>query len=438
MFENSPLVEMPRRILLVLTEFPPAIGGMQTHARYLSEFLHDHGYEIEVHTYFPPSELERDQASTFDEKLPFPVHRDLSRIGYWHTVKLLQQAISRFRPQLVYSSTVFFGVLGKLSGVPVICRSVGNDVLRPWIAYPFHWGTKWLSHWRLERLLFDFFRRLETPDIVEMLFRKKRKELMSESAREARYILANSHFTQSLLEDEVGVEKGRIQVLIGGVDARRFHNRANPVHGVIRKTLGIPPDAFLLTTACRLVAKKGVDFLLRAFAEFAPLHSDWHLMIIGHGRKEKSLQTLATELGFHHRVTFTGPVPHDHIHSYYTASDVFVLASRVEENPRTGLRDAETMGRVLCEANAAGIPVVAARSGGIPSVVSHEQNGLLFEPDQSADLLRQLHRIRAEPQLVAKMVERGRTMAREQFDWSVVLSRHEELFGRLLQHSTQS
>ena len=51
------------------------------------------------------------------------------------------------------------------------------------------------------------------------------------------------------------------------------------------------------------------------------------------------------------------------------------------------------MGRVLCEANAAGIPVLASRSGGIPSVVTHEDNGLLFDSDDAADFLEQFRAV---------------------------------------------
>ena len=43
------------RLLLVLTEFPPSIGGMQTHAYYLSRHLVEAGHEIQVVTYSSPT-----------------------------------------------------------------------------------------------------------------------------------------------------------------------------------------------------------------------------------------------------------------------------------------------------------------------------------------------------------------------------------------------
>jgi phosphatidyl-myo-inositol dimannoside synthase len=124
-------------------------------------------------------------------------------------------------------------------------------------------------------------------------------------------------------------------------------------------------------------------------------------------------------------------VHHSHIHKYYWSCDLFVLASRTCYNRRTGTKDVETMGRVLCEANAAGIPIIASNSGGIPSVVDHEVNGLLFEEDNAEDFLRQILRLRVDNFLSRYLVQNGRRKAREQFDWSLILKEHETTLTRI-------
>jgi phosphatidylinositol alpha-1,6-mannosyltransferase len=156
--------------MLILPEFPPAIGGMQTHAVYLTQHLQRQGHDVCVYTYQGATPFKMDAARQFDDALTFPVHRVMSRIGYWHSVGLLVDAARVYRPDLIYSSTTFYGLLDKLCDVPVICRSVGNDVMRPWIAYPFRFASKMLSSWRLEEPLYDFFRKLETPELVETIF----------------------------------------------------------------------------------------------------------------------------------------------------------------------------------------------------------------------------------------------------------------------------
>ena len=155
-------------------------------------------------------------------------------------------------------------------------------------------------------------------------------------------------------------------------------------------------------------------------------------MVVGRGRRAKRLARLAQTLGLSDRVTFAGAVPHQDIHHYFRITDVFVLASRVQKDPLTGLTDAETMGRVLCEANAASVPVVAASSGGIPSVVTDGVNGLLFEPDSEGELLAKLELILNDPERTGEMVREGRRLARTRFDWSVVLATHERVFRDVL------
>jgi glycosyltransferase involved in cell wall biosynthesis len=97
-------------------------------------------------------------------------------------------------------------------------------------------------------------------------------------------------------------------------------------------------------------------------------------------------------------------------------------------DPRTGLRDVETMGRVLCEAHAAGVPVVASRSGGIPSIVDHGRNGLLFEENDLDGLIHGIERLREDRNLSRYLVNEGFKDAAEKWDWAVICRSHERLF----------
>jgi glycosyltransferase involved in cell wall biosynthesis len=422
-----------KKLLLVLTEFPPSIGGMQTHARYLSGYLADRGFPIEVVTYRAADAEEGSTAREFDSLLDFPVHRSLSRLSFWHNVDILKRLVGHLKPDLVYCSTVFYGQLRQEVNVPVICRSAGNDILRPWIVYPFRYGSRWLASPIVEDKLFPFFKRMNSPEIVNLLLRRRRYALANQGARSMDLIIANSHFTASLLQQQAGVSRNRVRTVVGGVDAGRFAVDHNPTQRRrLRQTLEIPEHAYVIVTACRLVAKKGVDFLLRAFCEIHRRMPDTHLIVVGDGRFLSRYQRLALSLDIAAHVTFTGRVNHMDIHRYYWLSDLFVLASRIQVDPAAGIRDAETMGRVLCEANAAGVPVIAARSGGIPSVIDHEENGLLFTPDDEGDFLRQIQRIRADPLLREKLVQNGRQRVRQQFDWSVVMQAHLQYFDVVL------
>lgn len=417
------------RILLVLTEFPPRIGGMQTHAIYLAQALAQRGYPVEVLTYRAVKAADESEAEAFDAAQPFPIHRILSRLGHHRNLDLLEQRARSFRAELVYCSTIFYGELSARLGIPVVSRSVGNDVLRPWIAWPLPLGSRIVSTPWFEDRLYRFFRKLDYPEPIEAMWRARRRALMEDSARRQTRILANSDFTRGLLE-EIGVEEQRVEVLTGGVAADLF-SAISPNPELLERH-GIPPGRFLMLTACRMVRKKGVDFLIDRMEELVARMPDAHLMLVGSGRHAKRFRKAAASSSVADHVTFAGRVPHHEIQAYYAVADVFVLASRVQVDPATGLRDAETMGRVLCEANAAGVPIVAARSGGIPSVIEDGVNGLLFAPDDMASLAAALEKLRADPALRARLVANGREKAESKFDWSVIIREHERCFEEVL------
>ncbi|MFN2454130.1 MAG: glycosyltransferase family 4 protein [Pyrinomonadaceae bacterium] len=415
------------RILLIMPEFPPKIGGMQTHAAYLSRHLAARGYRVEVATYQSSDTRRRAEEVQCDRRLSFPVHRILSRVGFWHNLNVVRRLAQKFRPEVIYASTVFYGLLRNYVDAPIICRSVGTDLLRPWMGYPYQFGSGLLSNARLERTVNAWLEQVNYPEWIETAFHERRHELMRDSAREMTRILANSQFTAGLLE-ELGVAAERIETLVGGVEAARFRRPAIDTRSY-RRALGLPENAFILLTACRLVAKKGIDLLLHAVKEIETDLPRVQLVIVGDGKHKTKYQNLTRELGIEERVTFAGRVSHDLIHKYYWCCDLFALTSRVHCNPLTGIKDVETMGRVLCEANAAAIPVVASKSGGIPSIIKHEENGLLFEEDSAKDFIRQVWRIHADCALARHLIQNGTQKAQHKFDWPIVVRRHEQVFA---------
>jgi len=206
----------------------------------------------------------------------------------------------------------------------------------------------------------------------------------------------------------------------------------------MRNRLGLSATHFVLLTACRLTGRKGVDFLIRSLPGVLKKYPDIILLVAGDGAKRHQLVRLAASIGMEARVRFPGSVPQTDIHRIFALADAFVLASRTQMDPLLGVRDAETMGRVLCEANAAGVPVMAADSGGIPSVIQNGVNGLLFTPDSAGSLLQALTRLRENPAATAAMVEAGRRRAREEFDWRIIVDKHAACFSEALREGAKS
>jgi glycosyltransferase involved in cell wall biosynthesis len=405
---------------------------MQTHASHLARHLARRA-DLEVLTYRITDASLAEEAKRHDEACGYPVRRVLSRLGYWHNLSLLAHRIRDFRADAVYASTVFYGLLRHTANVPVVCRSVGNDVLRPWLGYPFPLASRWIATPALQRVLRWWLEHGHHPDWVDMVFREARERLMRRAAPAHARILANSDYTADLLRG-IGVEDGRIDVIAGGVDTSRF---SPPPHAKAqaRRRLGLGEDDTVLLTVCRLVAKKGVEVLLEAFARLRATDPRLRLVIVGDGARRRAYEREAAALGVGDFVRFDGRVPHDSVPPYFWAADLFVLASYEASYAGGAARDVETMGRVLCEANAAKLPVVATRTGGTPSVIRDGWNGPLVRPNDAASLADAIARMLQEPALAERLAERGWQRAHEDFDWSAVMARNEQAIEQALSAS---
>jgi glycosyltransferase involved in cell wall biosynthesis len=139
----------------------------------------------------------------------------------------------------------------------------------------------------------------------------------------------------------------------------------------------------------RLVTEKGVDDLIRAVARVRADLSHVTLVVAGTGQDRNDLEELTRTVGIDDQVTFTGWIQPEEVATYMAAADIFVGPSK---QSASGWR--EGLGLVFLEAMAAGTPVVATRSGGIPDIVRHEETGLLVDensPEQIADAIIRLH-----------------------------------------------
>ena len=115
----------------------------------------------------------------------------------------------------------------------------------------------------------------------------------------------------------------------------------------------------------RLVRRKGVDTLLRAWPEVRRGVPDAELVVVGDGPQRSRLTDLARRLGVDASVTFTGGLDPVGVREWLWRSEVFALPMRV----RLGGLDAEGLGLAALEAAACGLPVVVGDSGGAPETV---------------------------------------------------------------------
>ena len=176
----------------------------------------------------------------------------------------------------------------------------------------------------------------------------------------------------------------------------------------------VPGEDPVLLSVSRLVRRKGIDTALEAVARLAPRFP--HLVYVsgGSGPDRERLEGLAARLGIASRVRFLGDVQEIALPPLYASADVFVLLSREEPEQDS----VEGFGIVYCEAAAAGIPIVAAHSGGVSDAVRDEETGILVppqDPEAAARAIRYLFENRAVRQ---EMGGTGRRLVEEYYNWN--------------------
>ena len=188
----------------------------------------------------------------------------------------------------------------------------------------------------------------------------------------------------------------RVQVVYPGHDGGRF--AAPPA--AARDALGLPPGAAVIAMVGRLVsAQKGQDLLLRAMPEIRRQCPEALLLIAGDGPDRAALESLAQELGLGAAVRFLGR--RDDVPALLAASDVVAVPSVV----------AEAFGLTALEGMAAGRPVVAFASGGLPELVRDGETGILVPTGDAAGLARAIRQLLTEPALRDRLGAAGRRVA---------------------------
>jgi glycosyltransferase involved in cell wall biosynthesis len=159
-----------------------------------------------------------------------------------------------------------------------------------------------------------------------------------------------------------GIE--RVALWPGGVDADLFNPERRCPEMRARLTQGETERPLLLYVG-RLSAEKDIESLKPVLDAFPQAR----LALVGDGPHRKALESHFAGLP----VVFTGFLRGEQLAQAFASSDIFLMPSRTE-----------TLGLVVLEAMSSGLPVVAARAGGIPDMIEDSVNGFLFDTEDEA------------------------------------------------------
>ena len=301
----------------------------------------------------------------------------------------LVRLFRQLRPDIVETHTAKAGVVGRLAawaaGVPVTVHTFHGHVFHSYFSPARSALVRWI-----ERLL-----ALRTTRIIA-LGPAQRAEIL-------------------------GYGVGRPEQIVAapiGLDLEPY--RASERHrGRLRAELGIGPETKLVGIVARLTAIKAHEVFLRAAAAVRRQHPDTQLVVVGAGERRDELARLAGEYGLDQAVHWLGwrrDLP-----KVYADLDVVALTSRNEGMPTT-----------LVEAMAAGRPVVATRVGGVPTLVTHGETGLLAASGDANALAAAMLTVLNNRQYGERLGGAARAAVYPAYDLSAFLPRMAELYRRLV------
>jgi L-malate glycosyltransferase len=231
----------------------------------------------------------------------------------------------------------------------------------------------------------------------------------------ALYAGINGIATRYATQGMIGVSKEIVYVLkqryptltiahiSNGIDVSSVH--ASVAAEVKRKELGIPDNAVVVGTVCRLTPIKGIEYLIKAVKHLQQNGAlgQLRLVLVGDGPSRPLLEELTAELGLKHEVLFLGT--RDDVYDLINVFDVYALPSLHEGIPMA-LLEAMTLGR----------PVVASRVGGIPEVITDQVNGRLVPAENPIALAETIKELAVSADQRLALGERAKNYAHEHHD----------------------
>ncbi len=220
-----------------------------------------------------------------------------------------------------------------------------------------------------------------------------------------------------------GYPASRIEVIYNAVDGDEVRRLATPGdRRAIRRELGVPADARLVGMVGQIARWKGQEHFIRAAALLAPRFPDVRFVLVGDVLFDEwiyktELIRLIRELRLSYRIILPGH--HQDGLSHIGALDVMVHCS-VEPEP---------FGRVVIEAMALGVPVVAAHGGAIDEIINDGENGLMVPPCDAGALAAALALLLERPERAGVLGASARAVVERRFSMAGMAARINDILS---------
>lgn len=214
-----------------------------------------------------------------------------------------------------------------------------------------------------------------------------------------KFVIAISQVIARHMMDNFKVPYRRIRLVCRGVDLEKF--KFNPPPQEIK-------GDFVIGMIGRISPIKGHTYFLRAVSKVVRLLPRLKVLIVGDAPSDKvkyrkELEDMVLKLGLERNVEFLGR--RNDVPKILSGMDLMVMATTAQEG----------FGRVIIEAFASGVPVVATSVGGVTEIVRDGENGLLVPPEDAQSMSEAIVKLLKDRPLSARLAERARKDIEEKF-----------------------
>jgi len=340
-----------------------------------------------------------------------PIERFRYFLKPWENLTHEEHAPDRMKKGILYKILPFFYVLAG-------CRAVYRAVKRESIDIVH-------IHWPFPHALFGYMAKRAGAKVVmtfygvELRWVKTKMPLFRSFLRWgigfSERVTAISTYTAREVRELVPKGKVPIEVIPYTISIA-----STPKHGS-----SFREKRPMVLYAGRLVERKGVEYLLRAFAEVVK-EIPAELVIVGEGPEKERLMGLSSKSGLDGKAVFKGWVSQEILADLYSECNVFVLPAIIDSKG-----DTEGLGVVLLEAMSYKKPVIASDLGGITDIVKDRETGLLVKEKDVPGLASALQQVLQQPALAQRLGEGGYQHLYRQFSWERIIGAWEALYSSL-------
>jgi L-malate glycosyltransferase len=236
------------------------------------------------------------------------------------------------------------------------------------------------------------------------------------------HYLANSQAAASHTVNREGVHPNRIKIIYNGLELSKFKAITYEMGQKQREQWHIGADHLLVGTVANLRDVKNIDSLIAASVLLKNDFPDVKFVVVGEGPERRRLEALVKESGVEASFQLVGS--HNDIVSCLAAFDLAVQCSTHE-----------SFSNSLIEYMAAGLPIAASNIGGNSEAITHEKEGLLYQPDDHHGLMDALARLIKDKTLANTLALHARERAVALYSAETCLTMHEQYYVEIAEEA---